>query len=273
MKDIFKSQEHQSHFDKYGYVVIDANLAGEIDKMEAFIGPYLANLSTDFYYSLIANDLEENKRIRGKIRNGLQLFYDTFLLDYKSLNESFLVKPANTSDELLLHQDWCYTHEERFQSLTLWMPLCDVNENNGALFFLPGSHKWFNNLRSSSFATARISSSDLPTGELQQVNLRKGQLLLFHPAIFHGSFPNNSSHPRTVVTSVILSEDADYIYFQAVVNDQEKNVKTFKLDEDSFLRELKTMAVGADPSTELIDRFHYNHPVISPADLHHKALA
>jgi ectoine hydroxylase-related dioxygenase (phytanoyl-CoA dioxygenase family) len=273
MKDIFKSQEHQSHFDKYGYVVVDANLAGEIDKMAAFTEPYLTNLSTDFYYSLIANDLEGNKRIRDTLRRGLQSFYDTFLVGYKSLNESFLVKPANTSDELLLHQDWCYTYEKKFQSLTLWMPLCDVDQNNGALFFLAGSHKWFNNLRSSSFATARISSSDLPAGELRQVNLRKGQLLLFHPAIFHGSFPNNSNQHRTVVTSVILSENADYIYFQAVANDPEKNVKTYKLDEDSFLRELKTMAVGVDPSTELIDRFHYNHPVISLADLYDKALA
>ena len=263
MNDIFKSKVHQSHFDEFGYVVVDAGLENEADEMAAFIRAHVSNLTSDFYYSLIANDLAENKVIREKIRAGLQSFYERILVDYKSLNESFLIKPAHTTDELLLHQDWCYTHEQKFHSLTLWMPLCDVDEDNGALFFVPGSHRWFNNLRSSTFPTARISSKDLPYDTVQKVNMQKGQVMLFHPAGFHGSYPNNRSNHRVVITSVILPKSADYIYFQAVANAPVNNVKAFRLDEDTFLRELTTMAVGADPDSESVEQFHYDHPVLS----------
>jgi ectoine hydroxylase-related dioxygenase (phytanoyl-CoA dioxygenase family) len=267
MTDIFKLPQHQAHFNEFGYVIIDAHLEKEIDEMLAFIQPHLSDLSSDFYYSLIANDFEENKNIKEKIKAGLQSFYKTHLVDYKSLNESFLVKPANTKDELLLHQDWCYTYEDKFPSLTLWMPLCDVDENNGALFFAQDSHRWFHNLRSCGFPTARISSIDLPADKLQKLVMKKGQVLLFHPATFHGSFPNNTNQHRAVVTSVVLPAIAPYVYFHALKDGQEKNVKVFKLDDDVFLRELKTMAVGAPPSTDEMEQFHYDHFEISTTDL------
>ena len=63
------------------------------------------------------------------------------------------------------------------------------------------------------------------------------------------------------------------MYFQAGNNGTDKEVKAYKLDEDAFLRELKTIAVGADPSTEVVEQFHYKHATISAADLLEKARA
>ena len=138
MKDIFKSSTHQAQFNELGYVVIEAGLENVIDGIEQFIKPYLLGIGTDFYYSLIANDLENNRLIKDKITEYLNPFYKEYLTGYKSLNESFLTKPANTASELLLHQDWCYTDEHKFHSITLWMPLCDVDENNGCPAWAPG---------------------------------------------------------------------------------------------------------------------------------------
>ena len=101
--------------------------------------------------------------------------------------------------------------------------------------------------------------------------MRKGQVMLFHPAGFHGSYPNNSNQHRVVVTSVIIPQNAEYLYFQAVANGQGNNVKAFALDEDTFLRELKTMAVGVDPTNEVVEQFHYDHPVLSAETLFAKA--
>ncbi len=272
MKDIFKSSTHQAQFNELGYVVIEAGLENVIDGIEQFIKPYLLGIGTDFYYSLIANDLENNRLIKDKIAGYLNPFYKEYLTGYKSLNESFLTKPANTASELLLHQDWCYTDEHKFHSITLWMPLCDVDENNGAIFLLPRSHTWFNNLRSFSLPTARISSSELPDNKLHKVTMRKGDVLLFHPAVFHGSYPNNSNRHRTIVTSIVLPESANFTYFQAINNEQEKMVKAFCLHEDAFLQGLKTIASGADPDAEVFEQIHYNHPVVTSADLLAKVL-
>ena len=267
MTEIFKSPDNQAHFEEFGYVILDAHLEQEADEMSRFIAMHLSGISSEFYYSLIANSYEENKRIRDKIRSCLQPFYDQFLQTYKPLNESFLVKPGNTTSELLLHQDWCYTDERKFPSLTLWMPLCDVDENNGALFFVPGSHKWFNNLRSCGLPTARISSQEVPGAKLKSISMKKGEVLLFHSASFHGSFPNNSDKNRPVVTSVILPASAPYLYYYASKEERNDTVETYQLDEDIFLRELHTMAVGAAPSMGKIGEFPYKHQEILPSDI------
>ena len=271
MIDIFKLPMHQSQFDALGYVLIYAVLESVVEEIKSYVEPYISGIGSNFYYSLIANDFEHNKRIREKIAGCLAPLYGDFLIDYKSLNESFLTKPAHTTSELLLHQDWCYTNEERFPSLTLWVPLCDVDENNGAIFLLPGSQKWFNNLRSFSLPTARISTLPFSESEIHAVSMKKGQALFFHPAVFHGSYPNNSNLHRTAVTSVILPLPANYTYFQSINGEQKRMIREFKLDEDVFLRELKEMANGIDPKAEIVKEFHYNHPVITSADLLAKA--
>ena len=60
-------------------------------------------------------------------------------------NGDFWVRPKLPNEKLTTlpwHQDSAYMpHTENDTHLTVWLPLVDVKTENGALQFLPGSHK------------------------------------------------------------------------------------------------------------------------------------
>jgi hypothetical protein len=268
---MFKNPSVEQHLSQNGFAVIDANLLNEIDDLQKCIAEHFQFTGADFYYSLLANTFEQNVVLQNSIKRILNSFYETQFTACRTITESFLVKSANTSDELLLHQDWNYTHEKNFSAYNIWIPLTDVTEENGTLFFLKGSHLWFNNLRSATLPTARISMNNFSAEQIETVIVKKGQALLFHPAAFHGSYPNHSSQNRIVVTATLLSKEAPFLYYQQ--SELLDEVKVFQLNDDTFLKDLKTIAVGGNPEAPEINRLKYSHQMITDAELKEKLLA
>ncbi len=250
---------------KDGFVLLDANLETETEQLESFVSKHFSPDISDFYYSLMANTFEQNFVIRDTIREILTPFYEAHFKDYRTITESFLAKPAHTANELLLHQDWCYTDEKKFSAYNVWIPLCDVSPENGTMIFLPGSHLWFNNLRSATLPTARIATKDFPSNAVKTVELKKGQALIFHPAAFHGSYPNHTGQNRTVVTSTVLNNDAPFLFYRKAEMADEVNI--FELPDDAFLANLEKLAMGGMPETNAIDSIHYVHKVLTVGDL------
>ena len=267
---MFKNPSIEQNLLQNGFAVIDANLLNEVDDLQDYIAAHFQFKGNDFYYSLLANTFEQNKVLQNSIRKILNNFYETQFTDYRTITESFLAKPANTSDELLLHQDWNYTDEKNFSAYNIWIPLTDVTKENGTLFFLKGSHLWFNNLRSATLPTARISMNNFSSAQIEMIIVKKGQALLFHPAVFHGSYPNHSSQNRIVVTSTLLPQEAPFLYYQK--SETSNEVKVFQLNDDTFLKDLKTIAVGGNPGAPEINRLKYSHQVITDAELKGKLL-
>ena len=61
---------------------------------------------------------------------------------------AFQIKPPSKVSELNPHQDAPVIDETIDNGLFVWIPLCDINEQNGAIYVLPGSHLWQNHQRS-----------------------------------------------------------------------------------------------------------------------------
>lgn len=261
---IFTNAATQQQFEEKGFVVIDAGIADLVGQLEAYINQHFNFFGQTFYYSLMANKLDMNREIRKQFRQILTPFYERNFVDYKLLTESFMVKPANTDQELVMHQDWNFTDESQYLSLTLWVPLGDVDEHNGTVFFLPGSHRWFKTLRSGSLPTGRIASDADLMPHLEKVTARKGQVVVFHPAVFHGSYPNLSNVDRKVVTTTILPAQAPFVYYQKISEDR---VAVYDLDEDAFLRELANMAQGGTPDCPVAETRVYHHQIIGKEEL------
>ncbi len=268
---MFKNATVEQNLAQNGFAVINANLLAEVEELQNYIAEHFQFTGNDFYYSLLANTFEQNKVLQNSIRKILNSFYETQFTGCRTITESFLVKPANTFDELLLHQDWNYTDERNFSAYNIWIPLTDVTEENGTLFFLKGSHLWFNNLRSATLPTARISMNNFSSEQIETVIVKKGQALLFHPAVFHGSYPNHSLQNRIVVTATLLSKEAPFLYYQQSESPNEVNV--FQLNDDTFLKDLKTIAVGGNPDAQEISRLKYSHQTITDTELKEKLLA
>ena len=265
---IFKNPNIQHSIAENGFVVIDANLNRKVNQLHAYISNHFKFPSSNFYYSLLENSFEQNKRLQSIFKEILSDFYETYFSDYRTLTESFLFKPENTNEELLLHQDWCYTDEKNHIAYNIWIPLQDVTQTNGAMFFLPGSHLWFNNLRSGSLLTGRISTLDLPNHQIQSVTLKKGQAIIFHPAIFHGSYPNFSNQKRLIATATLFQKNAPFLYYNQSKTKNE--VSVFRLEDDVFLKELPTVASGGKPEGIETEQLNYSHHIVTANGLNSK---
>lgn len=265
---IFKNPDLQHSITENGFVVIDANLNREVDQLHAYISNHFKFPSSNFYYSLLENSFEQNKRLQSIFKEILGDFYETHFSDYRTRTESFLAKPRNTNEELLLHQDWCYTDEKNHIAYNIWIPLQDVTQTNGAMFFLPGSHLWFNNLRSGSLLTGRIRTLDLPKHQIQAIPLKKGQAIIFHPAVFHGSYPNFSNQNRLIATATLFQKDSPFLYYHQ--SETKNEVSVFRLADDAFLKELPILAIGGKPDCVETYRQNYNHHIITANELNSK---
>ncbi len=251
----------QAKLDKDGFAVVGALSDEAMSALSVLIPQVPLAAGSPFYYSLLNNDFQTNQRIQHQIQTALVAFFESHFNNYRTVTESYLIKPAQTADELFLHQDWCYTDEQLFKAYNVWIPMQDVNEENGALFFLPGSHAWFDTKRSGSLPTGRIAS----TGAFIHKSLvkclaKKGEVILFNPATFHGSFPNNSNTDRLIITTTVIDSFAPFLYYQKESNE---TVTVHELADNFFLKDLKTLAVGQTPDVPALKQINYCHQIVS----------
>ncbi|WP_433162029.1 phytanoyl-CoA dioxygenase family protein [Kribbella sp. CA-247076] len=101
-------------------------------------------------------------------------------------------KPPGSRGQAL-HQDNFYLKAEPGTCLAAWMALDPVDQANGGLQVVPGSHRW--PILCTEKADTRISYTDvtvpLPEPDAAVlVEMSPGDVLFFHGALVHGSAPN-----------------------------------------------------------------------------------
>ena len=114
-------------------------------------------------------------------------------------NGDFWVRPKLPNEKLTTlpwHQDSAYMpNTETNMHLTVWLPLVDVKTENGALQFLPGSHKaglqTYHRVPGEAFAVPVLSPTASDT-DIHTLEMKKGDLLVFNNLVFHRSLFNRS---------------------------------------------------------------------------------
>ncbi len=93
------------------------------------------------------------------------------------------------------HQDAQVHHEDADPVfiLTVWLPLCDTDEENGCLQIIPRVHHHRMVYWSEGFG---IEDGGLPEGDVLSLPMKKGDVLLMHKLIPHRSIPNRSGSIR-----------------------------------------------------------------------------
>ena len=118
-------------------------------------------------------------------------------------NGDFWVRPKLPNEKLTTlpwHQDSAYMpHTENDTHLTVWLPLVDVEPENGALQFLPGSHKiglqTYHRVPGETFAVPVLSPTSADTA-IDTLAMKKGDLLVFNNLVFHRSLLNQTDTIR-----------------------------------------------------------------------------
>ena len=116
-------------------------------------------------------------------------------------NGDFWVRPklpAEQETTLPWHQDSGYmpgTAEQKL--LTVWLPLVDVNADNGTLQFIPGSHELGIHDHGTQSGRYRTTAFDPADGAaVDTVPMQPGDFVIFHNLVFHRSTLNRADTVR-----------------------------------------------------------------------------
>ena len=238
----------EKEYKENGYAVLtipDPDILDDLKKIyRTEIVPRLGQ-NTEFYYSLM-NEYSFNVRLKQSMAEILKPTFDSWFVDYKNIGESFMVKRAATNEELLLHQDWNLVDEQNDLVATIWCPLEDISKSNGGFFLIEKSHLFFDNKRSGTYSTGRFAMNQELVKLIKAINIKKGQALAFHPGVFHGSYPNNSSNDRPIVSCSIFPNSSRIIHY---VKKDENSTYAYEINEKTILGEIGPLSRGMNPKT------------------------
>jgi hypothetical protein len=207
------------------------------------------NTSTGMYVTHhFVNDVEKNKSVSNFIFSNLKVFLDKFFINFRPLIGHFAAK-ANGGEGLFnFHQDWSIVDERQYGVAHCWIPLQDVNKVNGTLAVLPKTHLLFSNYRS---GTCPIRFTPLDRYEQEAVHLSAsvGDMIVYHPALFHGSGKNFDKRPRIAVVAAIAHHASENVYFHG---EGVQKVTMYELTEIDLFSRLNELSQGHKPLGRVI---------------------
>ncbi len=163
--------------------------------------------------------------------------------DYRLFNTSLLVKWPGQDGVMGTHQDWTFVDEDRFRSVTVWCPLVDVEQHNGALELLPGSQRVLTHVRCSPSLpeTYQDPLAGLGEDDLDAWPLPAGTGIALDHAVAHRSPPNWSDAPRIAIAGAFAPSEA---VLQHHYRDPSGRIWAFDIPDSAWFR---TLDIGQRP--------------------------
>lgn len=206
-RPLFRDPVLQEAFDRVGYVTFPAlgpetvrEVREYCDAMELVDG-----LGAGYKVGLYQADFERKRRCREFLHATAFPFLEPFFADRWPYVCSYLVKEPGGA-VIPAHQDWSYCDETVYDPATCWIPLCDVDEDNAALGFIDGSHKYFDYLRMFPYMVVETPVLVHAMQLMPFVNLlrlKAGEAVVFNNKTIHGSFSNYTNKGRPAVAFLL----------------------------------------------------------------------
>lgn len=124
-------------------------------------------------------------------------------------------KPASTGGVNMWHQDAPYWPIlAPMTEVSAWVALDDVDEENGCMRMVPGSHLWGNQIEFlhtlKSFDAMPDDFQGVPI-EVRSCPVRKGEVHFHHALTWHGSGLNTSARPRRAIAIHFMTDETRFV--------------------------------------------------------------
>lgn len=220
LRKIFHDETLQDHFMKSGYARMPMLDAAEVARMLAGVHalrPADRFAPNGVVHSYHCSFLDANFEYKRQAFNLIQQVFaphiSQVLNGYKILNSNFYVKPPGTG-EFVIHQNWPAIADLTDTTVTVWCPLVDVVESNGALQVVEGSHKLLPHVEGPNGpGYFRDFGAALIRRYLKPIPMSAGEAIIFDDGLIHWSANNDSKIPRFAIQILCVPSDAQPVYF------------------------------------------------------------
>lgn len=218
---------------KQGYVVLPFLNDEEVSELKSVFLQIKEGELTDFYATAHAKDIEFRRKMSEYVRKAFQRSFDLYFENYQLLGGSFITKRSHSNQILQPHQDWNIVDENRFRSYNIWVPLLDLNETNGAIQVLPGSHNWLPTYRHASIPCVFEPVHPLILTHMLSLHLKAGEALIYDHALLHASEANVSETDRIACACGTIPKDAPMQFYW----NNDGNIEAYASSPDFFMSE------------------------------------
>jgi ectoine hydroxylase-related dioxygenase (phytanoyl-CoA dioxygenase family) len=237
IQPLFADKALQEKFDSDGYVKVSLLNAGEVKELKDYYDSQNHDHIGEYGFHISLDNLRQDyiNGVFKKLFDTLTPKLDPLLKDYKAFTASYVIKEAGLQNIVPPHQDWSFVDEEKFCSATVWVPLVDVNKNNGALGIIKGSHKLFNFPRTSPSPQAKSLLSDhvftlFPYVDV--IDMKAGEALIFNNKTIHASPPNVSGATRIAAGIGITQKNAALLHYYQLPG--QDTIEVYEVDGSFF---------------------------------------
>jgi len=213
-----------------GYDVIHGFLKSE--EVESFKSFFFARIDDSgveapFFTSHWSSSQPYRKEVDDFVSNQLLPVANQWFDDYKCLLGYYLFKKPGKNGQVTPHRDWSLTDESRHTGLILWIPLTDINEENGGFELAEKSH-----------IDAPIRGTNIHPPIPEELHITKifpkaGDAVIMDNRLIHASQSNQSNEGRLAVGLILFPEDAQILHY--FKKDERTGRRTIKVG-DNFLR-------------------------------------
>jgi hypothetical protein len=127
-----------------------------------------------------------------------------------------------------------HTDEEIYNCVNVWIPLIDVDAENGALYLLEGSHTIKLPPRGIGLPFAYIELQDFIEQRSTPLPMKVGQALFFNPRLIHGSGFNLSDQDRPAIVVGLIPKQAPLYVLMRHDGLEQGFYEKFSIEEDFF---------------------------------------
>lgn len=223
MRQIFRDPVMQAEYDPLGYhsfdLLNDAEIQGLLEGLthltpdDGFSPVHRDGRGLTYHCSFLDTNIDYRRRVHELISRFFGPHIERVLNDYRILNANFYVKPPG-SGVFEVHQNWPAISDIEDTTVTMWCPLIDVVEENGALNVVPGSHKILPHVESANSPGYFTDFKDAMVSRyLKPIPMKAGQAIVFDDGLIHWSANNDSDIPRIAIQILCIPKDSTPVYW------------------------------------------------------------
>ena len=197
-----------------GFVTMPFLTGDEIDALTKLFYQFHTDEEVEgLYVSAVKKDAKSVQAISDSIRDLFRRAITEHIENGVTLGGTFITKPAHQTEALEPHQDWSIVDESRFRSFTIWVPLVDVNDDNGAMYVLPGSHDSMRGYRHLTIPSIFGQIYEHVWPQMKPIHLKAGEAIIFDHALGHASKPNRTNQIRIAATHSLISPNFEMRFY------------------------------------------------------------
>lgn len=226
----FHKEEYSSYLYQEGSIFFPLLEEQDIDALKDLFLQHHPKDPLGFYATTHLENKKLRKEISDQIYEVIAPRLEGLFSNINVLGGAFISKAPGEKGILPLHQDWNIVDEEKSRSYNLWIPLCDVNEFNGAMRILPRSHTKEKTYRGPNIPPTLYQISNQVDRHMHTLNMKAGEALIYDHALWHSSPQNQSDTLRLAIVMGVIPQGAEMKYYHK----NEGNIEEYNSHADFF---------------------------------------